>query len=66
MRVMRLYQISLQAEIHQHLQTLHNTCEGYFCSENLKIIIISLLIHSITDAGLAKENPADLRIQEMM
>lgn len=44
-----------------HLKTLQNFCEGYFCS----IIILSLLIQSITDAGLVKDNLNGLRIQEM-
>lgn len=45
-----------------HLTTLQKFCEGYFCS----VIILSLLIQSITDAGLVKDNLNDLRIQEMM
>jgi len=63
MRVMRLYQISLQAES-PHLKTLQNSCEGYFCS--ITCIILSLLKQSITDAGLVKDNLNDFRIQEIM
>jgi len=45
-----------------HLKTQQNSCEGYFRS----IIILSLLIQNITDAGLVKDNLNNLRIQEIM
>jgi len=63
--------ISLQAEMCRHLETLQNSFEGYFCSDDLKVqtwIRNPFLadINCITDADLAKDDLIDLRTKEMI